>query len=50
MQLDGELLNYNIGVTSNNNIIYINKNVDNVSFVFINKQRRIALAGRKPKL
>ena len=38
MQLGGELLNYNIGGTNNNNIIYINKNVDNVSFVFINKQ------------
>ena len=50
MQLSGELLNYNIGGTGDNNIIYINKNVDNVSFIFINKQRRIALVGHKPKL
>ena len=50
MHLGGELLSYNIGGTSDNNILYINKNVDNVSFVNINKQRSITLAGRKPKL
>ena len=46
MKLGGELLNQNIGGTSNNIVIYINKNVDDMSFVFINKQRRVTLAKR----
>ena len=49
MKLGGELLNQNIGGTSNNIVIYINKNVDDMSFVFVNKQRRVTLARCKPK-